>query len=175
MIEELRVALAPYYLQIKWLHVMSVAIWGFSTAVAYAWYGKPLLRASYRHPDDAELRARRDDWMDRFDRGAAMEHYALIVMVVTALAMLWIAQVDLTRWTFFTAMLWVGIVVILPIEVADIWLAHMGGNKARLRAAGDEERYERVMAWHWLFLRVTEPIVVVLVPTMFYLAVVKPF
>ena len=31
------------------------------------------------------------------------------------------------------------------------------------------------MLWHWTFLRVTEPIVVVLVPTMFVLAIAKPF
>ncbi len=175
MVEELRTELAVYYPHIKWIHVVSSAIWSFSTAVAYTWYLKPVLRASYRHPEDAALRARRDDWMDRFDRGAQMEHYALIVLVVTSFLMLLIAQVDLTRWTFITAMLWIGIVVILPMEVIDVWLAHMGGNKAKVRATGDTERYERVMAWHWRFLRVSEPIVIVLIPTMFYLAIVKPF
>ncbi len=175
MLDELRVAIAPYYLHIKWLHVVSVAIWSFSTAVAYTWYLKPVLRASYRRPDDAELRKQRDDWMDRFDRGAQMEHYALVVMIATSILMLWIAQVDLTRWNYLTAMLWIGIVVILPMEALDIWLAHMGGNKARVRAAGDVERYERVMAWHWRFLVITERIVVLLIPTMFFLVIVKPF
>ena len=175
MLEELRVALAPYYLHIKWIHVVSAAIWSFSTAVGYTWYLKPVLRASYRHPEDSELRARRDDWMDRFDRGAQLEHYALIVLVVTSLMMLVIAQVDLTRWSFITAMLWLGIIVILPMEMIDIWLSHMGGNKVKVRATGDIERYERVMARHWLFLRASERIVVVLIPTMFYLAIVKPF
>jgi len=175
MLEELRMALAAYYAHIKWLHVVSVAIWSFSTAVAYAWYLKPVLVASYRNPDDAGLKARRDDWMDRFDRGAQMEHYALIVMVATAFLMLWIAQIDLMRWSFFTAMLWIGILVILPMEAIDVWLAHLGGNKERVRATGDTERHERVMDLHWRFLRITEPIVIVLIPTMFYLAVVKPF
>ncbi len=175
MLDELRIAIAPYYLHIKWLHVVSVAIWSFSTAVAYVFYLKPALIASYRAPEDDALRARRDDWMDRFDRGAAFEHYALFVMVATAFLMLWIAQVDLTRWTYLTAMLWIGVFVIVPIEATDIWLAHLGGNKVKVRATGDVERYERVMAWHWRFLIITERIVVVLIPGMFYLAIVKPF
>lgn len=103
-----------------------------------------------------------------------MERSALVVMTVTTLLMLWIAQIDLTRFSFFTALLAIGIVVIVPMEAIDIWLAHLGGNKARIRATGNGERYEQVMAWHWLFLRVTEPIVLVLIPTMFYLAIVKP-
>lgn len=173
--EELRTALTAYYPQIKWLHVVSAAVWSFSTAVAYSWYLKPVLRASYRHPENTGLRACRDDWMDRFDRGAQMEHYALIVLVVTSLLMLWIGQIDLARWSFFTAMFWIGIVVILPMELIDIWLAHLGGNKAKVRASGDTERHERVMDLHWRFLRISEPIVVVLIPTMFYLGIVKPF
>lgn len=61
------------------------------------------------------------------------------------------------------------------MEVLDIYLSHLGGSKARLRAAGDAERYERAMDWHWLFFRVTEPLVLVLIPTMFVMAIVKPF
>ena len=113
--------------------------------------------------------------MDRFDRGAALEHYALVVLVVTALLMLWLGNADLTRFSFVTVKLWIGILIIVPMEVLDVYLAHGGGNKAKVRATGDTERHERMMDWHWLFLRVTEPLVIVLVPAMFFLAIVKPF
>ena len=175
MLEELRAAVGPFYLHIKALHVLSAAVWSFSTAVAWAYYLKPALLAARAEPADARRRARRDDFMDRFDRGAALEHYAFVVLVVTAVLLLWLANVDLTRWSFFTAKVWLGVLVILPMEAFDIYLAHLGGNKARVRATGDAERHERVMEWHWTFLRITEPIVVVLVPTMFFLAIVKPF
>lgn len=175
MLEELRSTISPYYLHIKWLHVLSAAVWSFSTAVAWIYYLKPALRSAHANPDDARRRARRDEWMDRFDRGAAVEHYAFAVLVTTALLLLWIMQVDLTHWSFVTAKVWIGIIVILPMEAVDIYLAHLGGNKARIRATGDERRFEQAMQWHWVFLRVTEPIVVILVPAMFFLAIVKPF
>ena len=175
MVEELRLAFGPYYLYIKALHVVSAALWSFSTAVAWGFYLKPALRAARRHPDDPARRARRDDFMRRFDRGAWLEHVAFAVLVVTAALLLWVGQFDLVRWSFVTLMLWIGVLVILPMEILDIYLSHGGGNKERLRARGDEARYERAMDWHWAFLRVTEPLVIVLAPAMFVIAIVKPF
>ena len=175
MIEELRAVIGPFYLYVKALHVLSAAIWSFSTAVAWAYYLKPALRSARAHPDDARRQARRDEFMDRFDRGAALEHYAFVVLLVTAGLLLWLADVDLTRWSFVTLKVWIGILVILPMEVFDIYLSHLGGNKVRVRAEEDPARYEQVMEWHWTFLRITEPIVIVLVPSMFVLAIAKPF
>ncbi len=173
--EALQEAISPYYFWIKALHVISAALWSFSTAVGYAYYLKPAIVAARRHPDDPARRARRDEFMERFDQGASFEHVALVLMVVTALLMIWIRDVDLLRWSFIPFLFWLGVIVILPMEAIDIWLAHMGGNKTRLRLAGDTERYDRVLGWHLLFLRVTEPLVVVLVPTAFVIAIVKPF
>ncbi len=171
--EELRAGLAPWYSYVKAIHVLSAAIWGFSTAVAWAFYLKPALASARRHPDDPTRRARRNELMERFDRGASFEHVALVVLVVTAVLMLWLGRVDLTQWSFITAMLWLGILVILPMEAVDIWLSHMGGSKAHARE--DPERYERLMELHWIFFRITEPLVVILVPTMFVIAIAKPF
>ncbi len=175
MTEALRAAIGAYFPYIKALHVLSAGLWGFSTAVAWSYYLKPALRAARRNPDDPALRSRRDEFMKRFDRGARIEHVAFAVLVVTSLLMLWIAQVDLARWNYITAMLWLGILIILPMEIVDIYLSHLGGNKSRLHAKGDADAYERAMDWHWTFLRVTEPLVMVLVPIMFLIAIVKPF
>jgi hypothetical protein len=175
MIEELRTALGPWYLYIKAIHVLSAAIWSFSTAVAWGWYLKPAFRAAHRRPEDPTLRARRDALMERFDRGASLEHAAFAVLVPTALLLIWIGRVDLARWSSVSAMLWIGVVVIVPMEAIDLHLSHLGGNKARIRALGDPARYERAMERHWRFLRVTEPIVMLLVPAMFVIAIAKPF
>jgi hypothetical protein len=175
VIEEMRLALGPFYLYIKALHVFSVGIWSFSTAVAWSFYLKPALRAARRNPEDPTLRARRDEFMRRFDSGTWLEHVAFVLLVLSAAVMLWITQVDLTRWSFVTLMFWLGIFVILPMEVIDIYLSHLGGNKAHLRDKGDSEGYERAMEWHWTFFCITEPLVIVLVPTMFLIAIVKPF
>jgi len=175
VIEDLRTAIGPYYLYIKAIHVLSAAVWGFSTAVAWAYFLKPALRAARRHPEDATLRARRDVFMERFDRGVALEHVAFALLVLTAVLMLWITGADLTRWSFVTALLWLGILILVPMEAVDIYLSHLGGNKARVRAAGDSSRYEQMMDWHWKFLRFSEPVVIVLVPAMFVIAIAKPF
>ena len=166
---------APYYFYIMAIHVLAAAIWSFSTAVAYTYYVKPALRAAARRPEDSVIRARRDEVMERFDRGASLEHVAFVVLVITALLMIWIRDVSLLRWSFIPFLFWVGVLVILPMEALDIWLSHLGGNKARLRAAGDVNAYERAMRLHMIFLRATEPLVIVLVPTLFVIAIVKPF
>jgi hypothetical protein len=173
--EEIRALLAPYYLYVKAFHVISAALWSFSTAVAWVFYLKPALRRAARAPEDREARARRDLYLELFDRGAIVEHVALAVLVVTALMMIWLANVELGRFSFVTAKLWIGVLVIVPMEAVDIYLSHLGGNKARIRRSGDVARYERMVRHHTTFLHVTEPIVVVLVPLLFVLAVAKPF
>jgi hypothetical protein len=157
------------------VHVIAAALWAFSTAVAWVFYLKPALRRAAREPDSAEARRRRDLYMELFDRGAIVEHVALAVLVATALAMIWLGGHDLTRWSFVTAKFWIGVLVILPMEIADIYLSHLGGNKAAIRRSGDMARYERFMGYHATFLRITEPIVVVIVPVLFVLAIAKPF
>ena len=173
--DELRTAIGPWYGYIKAIHVLAAALWSFSTAVAWVHYLKPALLAARRAPDDESARIRRNEFMERFDRGAAVEHGALAVLVTTALLLLWIGQVDLTRWSFVAAKFWLGVAVIVPMEAIDLYLSHGGGNKERIRATGDDAHYERMLEWHWRFFRVTEPIVVVLVPTFFVLAIAKPF
>jgi hypothetical protein len=174
-VEELRAALAPWYAYVQAIHVVSAALWSFSTAVAWICYLKPALNRAKRAPGDLEARRRVHDFMERFDRGVAIEHVALIVMVGTAALMLWIARFDLARWSFVTAKVWIGVLVILPMEAVDIYLSHLGGNKAAIRTSGDMARYERFMRYHETFLRATEPIVVILVPLLFVLAIAKPF
>ena len=173
--EEVRALLAPWYAYVKAIHVVSAAVWSFSTAVAWIFYLKPALNRAKRAPGDPEARRRLHDFMERFDRGVAIEHVALALLVGTAALMLWIARVDLARWSFVTAKVWIGVLVILPMEAIDIYLSHLGGNLAAIRGSGDTDRYERFLGYHEVFLRVTEPIVVMIVPLLFVLAIAKPF
>jgi hypothetical protein len=63
----------------------------------------------------------------------------------------------------------------LPIEIIDYYLSHLGGNKRRLRAAGDDDAHERGVQRHWMFLLVTSPPIIVFGFTVVLLAVTKPF
>jgi len=97
--DELRMALAPWYLSIKALHVFSAMAWAWSTAVAWVYYLKPAFRRALANPDDAEARRRRDRFMEAFDRSAAIEHVAFTILIATGLVMFWVSVLSLMRWS----------------------------------------------------------------------------
>lgn len=171
----MRDLLLPWYSQVKFIHLFTVALWSFSTAVAYRNYMLPAFRAWQREPDNSSAIARRNEFMERFDKGAILEHTAFPLVLLSGLAMVWLAG-----WNWFD-LSWLGVklaivlVIFLPMEAVDYYISHMGGNKKRIRLTGDDERYENMMRFHWLFFRVTTPLIVVFVPLLFYLATTKPF
>ncbi len=172
-----RSAFGPYYMIIKFVHLLAVMMWAFSTAVAYAWHVRSAYLAYLRNPDDEEAKRRRDWAMELFDRGVVLEHTAFPVIILTGLLLFIVGgwwNVGLS-WSWLVVKLAVVVFVFVPMEVIDYWLSHFGGNKRRIRQSGDLEKYERFMGHHWLFLRVTTPIVLTTIPTVIYLAVVKPF
>ena len=173
--DELRALLAPHYLSLKAVHVLAAMVWGWSTAVAWIYYLKPAFRRALAHPEDAALEQSRDQMMEAFDRGVVLEHVAFPLLLVTGLAMLWVAGFTLRAWSWLTLKLLIVALVFLPMEIADYHLSHFGGNKARARRSGNLARYRELMRTHWLFFRVTEPLVALLVPLVVYLAVAKPF
>ena len=173
--DALRALLLPWYPYLKAVHVVAAALWSFSTAVAWVYYLNPALRAAREHPEDAAARARQDEFLRRFDRGAAVEHWAFAILVATALLLFWVGGFEHMRWSYVTALVAVGVVVILPMEAIDIYLSHLGGSLARQRRDADPARIARLTEQHRLFLRVTEPIVMLLVPALFVIAIAKPF
>lgn len=167
--------LAPWYLQLKFLHVISAAVWAFSTAVAYRDYVAPAFRSWQRHPDDETRIARRDDAMERFDSGAVLEHTAFPLLIITGLCMFIAGGWSLDGFTWLSVKLTIVSLVFIPMEVVDYYISHFGGQKARIRKTGDMARYESMIRFHWLFFRVSTPLVVIFIPTIYYLAIVKPF
>ena len=172
--EELRTVLMPWYLQVKFVHLFMVAMWSFSTAVAYRNYIIPAFRAWQREPGSADRIARRNDFMERFDKGAVLEHIAFPLVLVTGITMVWLAG-----WPWL-ALNWLGLklliigVIFVPMEVVDYYISHGGGNKRKIRQSGDMQRYERMTLFHWRFFKVTTPLVVIFVPLLFLIAVTKP-
>lgn len=165
---------AEHYLIIKFVHLVFAAVWAWSTSVAYSNYLLPIFRDWQRAPHDPD-KARIRNWaMERFDEGAKLEHIAFPMLLLTGPMMMLAAG-----WTpasgWFAMKLVLIVLVFLPIEVMDYYLAHFGGNKERVRRAGDAPAYERAIHLHWWFLVITTPIVIVSITFAFYLATVKPF
>lgn len=172
--EELRVFLSPWYLQLKFLHLLTVAMWSFSTAVAFRNYLVPAFRAWQRNPEQARLTAWRNDVIERFDQGAALEHIAFPIVLISGLLMVWISGWQWQEVNWLTIKLGIILIVFVPMEALDYYLSHFGGNKRRIRLSGNDGRYETMVQAHWLFLRISTPLVVVFIPLIFYLAVTKP-
>tara|TARA_R110002072_G_scaffold31735_5_gene97574 strand:- start:60425 stop:60937 length:513 start_codon:yes stop_codon:yes gene_type:complete len=166
--------LAPYYMQIKFVHLFFVAMWFMSTAVAYTFYVVPLFRSWQADPKNLD-KARLRNWaFERFDEGVVLEHVAFPMILITG-PMLMIAGgwTPLSGW--FAMKLIMVVLVFLPLEALDYYLSHMTLNKSRLRSAGDMDRYENAIHLHWWFLVVSTPVVIVSIPFTIYLAIVKPF
>ncbi|MZR63304.1 hypothetical protein [Alcanivorax sp. DP30] len=171
--EELRVLLQPWYLQIKFVHLLFVMIWSFSTAAAYSWYVKSAWVAWQHNKEDPHRLERRNWTMEQFDKGAALEHIAFPIVLITGGLMVWLAGWGMNSHWLMIKLALVAL-VFGPIEVFDYWISHMGGSKKQWRLKGDMKRYETLMQWHWRFFQISTPLVVIVIPAIIYLAVTKP-
>ena len=174
MLEFLQPVLAPYYSYIKFVHVVFAAMWVFSTAVGYAFYVLPVMKAWRRNPDDPEILVARDWVMERFDEGVIYEHVAFPIILITG-PMLYIAGGWNTAAGWLDLKLLILIGLFIPIEIADYYLSHFGGNKSKIRATGDAVAYERAIHTHWWFFLITTPAVMIYGVLVIFLATAKPF
>ena len=67
MLGFLQAMLAPYYIYIKFVHVVAVFGWLLTATCAYAFYLVPVMKAWRRHPDDPEIIPVRNWVLERFD------------------------------------------------------------------------------------------------------------
>jgi uncharacterized membrane protein len=173
MIEFIQSTLGPYYLHIKFVHVLFVAMWVFSTSVAYAFFVLPVMKAWRRNPQDGEVIVVRDWVMERFDEGVAYEHIAFPMVLITG-PLLYIIGGWNTGVGWMDLKLLILIGLFIPVEIADYYMSHFGGNKRKIRESGDLEKYENYMHYHWWFFLVTTPAVMIYGVLIMFLAITKP-
>lgn len=165
--------IAPWYMQIKFVHLSAVMAWIWSTSVAYLYYLLPAIRAWRRQPDDPAALKLRNWAMDRFDAGAQLEHIAFVVLLLSG-ALLYLCG----GWTLSSGWMLLKLLIVLglflPIELLDIHLAHLGGNKQRVRNQQGDNAAEQAIQQHWKFLLLSTPVIIFYVSVVVYLAVVKP-
>jgi hypothetical protein len=134
---------------------------------------KPAYLKWRRNPQDKALTERRDWAFEQFDRGAVIEHTAFPVLLLSG-GMLFALGGWNMEMHWLMAKLAIVVFVFFPIEIADYWLSHMGGNKYRLRQQGAGEKYQRYIQHHWTFFRITTPLITIFMPMVIFLAIVKP-
>ena len=165
---------APWYAQIKFLHVILVGVWAFSTAVAYQNYVIPAFRHALANPADPQAIAHRNRMIEAFDKGVILEHVAFPGVIVTGLLMLWLGGWSPAESWWLAAKLVLVVLVFIPMEIVDYRISHFSKPKRQMRLDGEAERLEAAIAFHWRFLRVSTFFVVTTIPAAIYLAVVKP-
>lgn len=171
--ESLRMLLAPWYMEIKFVHLFAVMAWVWSTSVAYMYYLVPVFKAWRRNPDDPGIIVLRDWVMDRFDQGARIEHIAFPAILISG-PLLYIAAGWSTSATWLTLKLAIVICVFLPIEFVDYHLSHFKGNKQRVLEQQGPEAHEHKLRQHWWFFLVTTPLITYFAFIVVFLAIVKP-
>lgn len=174
MLAFIRELLGPYYLYIKFVHVLFVMIWATSTIVGYAYYLVPAFKAWRRNPTDPEVIALRNWTMERFDHGVIYEHIAFPIILVTG-PLLYIVGNWSTGFNWLLLKIIIVCVVAIPIEIADYHLSHFGGNKRHVRETGDPAAYELAVQRHWMFFLVTSPPIMIFAILVVFLAITKPF
>jgi hypothetical protein len=167
-------AIEPYYLYIKYIHIMAVMVWIWSTAVAYSYFLVPVFKAWRRNPSDERIVELRNWVMERFDHGAIYEHIAFPIILVTG-PLLYLGGAHSTAESWLVLKLAIIVGVFIPIEIMDYYLSHFGGNKHHIRNTGDAEAYERAIHIHWWFFLQTTAAVMIGGFLIVFLAVVKPF
>jgi len=174
MIDFLQNTLGPYYNIIKFVHLMFAAMWVFSTATAYSTYVLPVFKAWRRNPHDIEVIRARNWVMERFDEGAIYEHIAFPMVLITG-PLLYVIGGWTTAQSWLDLKLLIVVGLFIPIEIMDYYLSHFGGNKAKVKLAGDAIAYERAVHTHWWFFLVTTPAVMIYGVLVLFLATAKPF
>ncbi|CAA0102757.1 Uncharacterised protein [Halioglobus japonicus] len=174
MIDTAQAVLAPYYLQIKFVHILCSMMWLWSTSVAFLYFVVPVMQHWRRSPQDADLIALRNWVLERFDQGVVLEHVAFPLVIISGVLML-CAGGWTTASNWLVLKLAIVCAIVLPIEILDYHLSHFSGNKRFKRDKGDEVGYEKAIDFHWKFLLLSTPPMIVFGISILYLAVVKPF
>jgi len=173
MIDLLQSYLAPWYLELKFLHLLFVGVWMFSTSVAYVFYLLPVMKAWRRNPEDREILTLRNWVMERFDEGAVYEHVAFPMILITG-SLLYIAG----GWNYGVDWLNLKLLIVLglflPMELFDYYLSHFGGNNEKIRISGNAASYEQHIQMHWMFFLVSTPMVMIYGVLVLFLAITKP-
>ena len=164
--------LAPWYLYIKFLHVFCVGLWSFSAVGAF-WFVYVANRERRQARGDDEL-LRRDEWVRwHFNNVVFLEHVAFPLVLITGGLLFAAASWNLSAgWLALKVAIILGVFV--PMEILDTWLSHFHVPRAMRDKAKDPARFRAALKRQDNFLRYSSWAVLLLVPSVMFLALVKP-
>ena len=166
-------ALVPYYLYFKFFHIFFVLMWAMSAVGAYIFYLRSTIYEFEKRPEDKELERRLVWAYEQFDKTVILEHIAFPAVLISGLLMYFGSGWSLDQqWMLVKLAIVFGF--FLPLEILDIWISHVLGPRVSKNRNTDQLGWDRGRALHWTFLKVSSPMIRITVPTVVFLAVVKP-
>ena len=160
---------------IKSIHVVSAIVWSFMIMAPMLYYIKPAVMQAAENPSDPEM-VRRSQWvLEQYDQVAILEHVFLTIMLASGL-LLYSSGLASFANGWFVAKMFLVIAVLIPLEIFDIWLAHIKAPKeTKALREEDPEAYARFRDFFFKAINRTAPPMVMAVLATLYLALMKPF
>src|SRR5690606_2919829 len=91
MLETIKELQLPFNLEIKFIHIIFMAVWFMSTAVAYSWFVQVAFFQAEKRPDDDEYQRRKAWALEQFDKGVVLEHVAFPILLITGPLLYWLS------------------------------------------------------------------------------------
>jgi len=160
----------PY---IKFIHIVSVFLWGFTVPPAYSVYVKRALADASAQPNNKEVEGRLAWAWDRLDYLVAVEHIAWPIILITGpLLLLGSGWAIATPW--LEIKLFIVVFVMIPIEAYDTWMSHAYGAVADHNRTNDPKGLQQMRNDQARFYAFISPIVRISMVVIYFVAIVKP-
>ena len=160
---------------IRAIHIVSAIIWSFLIMAPMLFYIKPAVTQAAQNPSDPEM-VRRGHWvLEQYDQVAILEHVFLVFLLGSGLLLYSTGIATFANGWFLAKMILV-VGILIPLEVFDIWLAHIKApRETRSKKAADPKSYAAFRDFFYKAITRTAPPMVLAILATLYLALMKPF
>lgn len=159
---------------IKALHIIFATMWAFAVIGSYFFYVIPAMRQLAKEPSNPEM-VRRGHWvLEQFDRVTILQHVGFIGILCTGPLLFASGIVDY-RSGWFIAKMAIVIPLFIPAEIYGMWYTHIKSARMTRNKDADPEAYAAFRRRNDKLLYVGIIPTVVLIPSVLFLALTKPF
>lgn len=159
---------------IRALHIVSATMWAFAVLGSYFFYVIPAMRQVAKEPSNPEL-IRRGHWvLEQFDRVTILQHVGFLGILCTG-PLLFLSGIAGFSNGWFVAKMIIVIGLFIPSELFAAWYVHIKSARMTRNKDVDPEAYAAFRRRNDKLLYVGILPTVVLIPSVLFLALIKPF
>jgi uncharacterized membrane protein len=153
---------------------VSATLWAFAVIGSYFFYVIPAMRQLQKEPSSSELQRRWLWVLEQFDRVTILQHVGFIGILCTG-PLLYSTGIAGFSDTWFVIKMSIVIPFFIPAELYGMWYTHIKSARLTRNKDADPEAYtafrrrnDKLLYWGILPT-------VVLIPSVLFLALLKPF